>query len=245
MTHLITKQKSFIVSLLILALAWVANPALNYGQTLEEKPQSIKEEKTTIVQDGDLMLVVKEKEFERVRHMLDYLLQNARDHAVNDQMDIASEELMMAASYMYVDVSSAESSHGDAVRKAAEGLEEVAGALTYSETPLDIVDRAIFNAHHKLAAFHQLRAETNLEAGFHKTSGYALQAALVHYKHAAFTEARLDDVALTSIVDNDLFESLEKFAIAMQEGKDIVSYDADALLEELELEIRNLEIAKS
>lgn len=231
--------QSFILIVSLILLTGL-NPIQANAQSVEEESQTVKTERTILVNDGELSFIFSEKEYSEVRHILDYFLQQARDNALAKNFDRAAEELKFASFYMVMDARTSDSDLGEEVLAAALETADVAAALEKSKTPISIVDRVILDSHSALAIFHQQRAKTFLDAGFDQSAGYAMEASLTHYRSAAISKSRLEGVPFDSVIDDELYEGVEKFSIAMKEGQPVSEMDASGLLARLNGEIDSL-----
>jgi hypothetical protein len=237
-----TYTNQFIVKFFSLTLAltllFLFTPA--NAQTVEETAQDVVKQDLSIVTDGMHTIMIKEEEMAEVRHILNYLLQNARDHAAAENFESAAYELSMAASYMNMDARNRRGEMDRDVMRAAENLKRIASATDYSKTPVNVYDAGIFTAHQELADYHQRRTSYFHSADFTKSAGHALEAALVHYQSAAFSLARLEEKPMKSLIDADLQKDVETLALAMKQSKPIADADASAIIDRLGIAIESL-----
>ena len=210
------------------------------AQNLEEDPQAVTHKDVTIVKDGTTTFIFEEERMARVRHILGYLLQNARDHAMNGETALAAQEIDMAAAFMYMDVQSSPADLRTKVEQVAENLETIAAAADSSKTPVAVFDNAIYSAHHALARYYQQRAETYAASDFSRNAGFSLEAALTHYKNAALSWARVNDMPMNEVIDQELLAGLEEFAAAMKSGHAYSEADASGLIDRLDIAISEL-----
>jgi len=216
-----------------------AGPVL--AQDIEEEPQAVVKENVTVVKDGMTTFIIEEERLARVRHILDYLLQNARDHAAMDEFGLAAKELDMAAAYMYMDVQASPENVRKKVEDIAENLHTIADATDQAKTPVNVFDNAIYSAHHTLADYYRQRAETFLAADFNNNAGYALEAALTHYESAAMSWARVHETPVEQVIDQSLKQGLEEFAVAMKSDHPFGKADASGLINRLEQSLDELD----
>ncbi|MEZ4700727.1 MAG: hypothetical protein R2834_10390 [Rhodothermales bacterium] len=182
-------KRTPIVLLFTMYLA-LTSPA--WGQTLEETPRDPARREAAGHDEGYLTLTVPASDFNQVRYLLDYLLERSRDNSNLGNLTVAAEELTRAASLMRVDAGEGNDDVQNEVYSAADQLEKIARAAeTGSKTPVSVFDSAIFDAHRAIAHYHQRRARTLMEATMETNAGLALQAALLHYEHAAVAAARM------------------------------------------------------
>ncbi len=225
-----------IASLFILLIC--ASPA--WAQEIEEQPQTVVKQDVTILEDGQSTLIIEEERLARVRHVIAYLLQNARNHAQTGETGLAADELDMAAAYMYIDVQSAPEDVRKNVEQVTEHLESIASASDSSKTTVNVFDSAIYSAHHTLADYYRQRAATFVAADFSRNAGYALDAALTHYKQAAMSWARVSETPVNEVLDRDLMQGLEEFSAAMKTGHPYNKADASGLIDQLNMSITGL-----
>jgi hypothetical protein len=73
-----------------------------------------------------------------------------------------------------------------------------------------------------------------------RSAGFALEAAVVHYRHAVLSKARLEEQPAGEMLDETMIDGIEKIALAMKQGKSVHEGDAASLIERLEWKLSEL-----
>lgn len=159
--------------------------------------------------DGEAAaFVIEEQAVGRIRNVIDYLLSHARWHVQQGKTDASITEFRLAAALMELNAGRGSLDQQKAVRASAARIDALARKMEGKDGQVSEqeVATAIFEAHRSLAHYHQHRADRLLrrsmqsnrpyemeapDAVFQRKAGFALEAALVHFDHAANVRASL------------------------------------------------------
>ncbi|PEN14814.1 hypothetical protein CRI94_00520 [Longibacter salinarum] len=223
----------------------LASAAFAQEPTIEETPQDVVKYEESILTSGNTMIVVEESKVGEVRNLVAYLLQSGRSNAQSGNLERSAEAFTLASAYMHVDAGRGQSRARTRVVEEADLMKELAGMMTAgSKTEMRVVDQRIFGAHRALASYHQDRAMKMIREGYNRQAGHALEAAIVHYDHAAWAHARANNTEVSDEVNREV-EDMANIATTLKQagrsrGEQTASDDTVAKVRSLGQHIRSL-----